>query len=456
MQIRNWILPALALSAGIGLFFSAAPVEGYATIGGTLDQGQRDFRIYNNFLDATANDNTLDEPNFPGYDGAVVAIWKASVEWGSEPHGDGTGDPQQPTSLGSGGANFDPSFQGEATSIGGTNDNIHSALDGCDGGTLAFTETPISNGWRIRYYECWTWEDGPGTSIGFREDLQSVATHEYGHALGLGHSTSTGATMTAFANGGTSDRSIATDDINGVQFLYGIASASKPSIDSIAIFGFNLTITGTNFSPTGNQVWFTQATAGGTGSPIKVTNVPSNGTSITVVIPAAAGPGDILVRNNGTAHSNLSNAFPIDPQDQDCPIPTTYCIGAPNSAGPGAQIAYLGSSSVSENDLQLIVTGAPPNQAGIFFYGRNAAQTPFGQNGYLCVDPGASTLFRVTPAIQISFFGIGTKNLDYNTSPMASGAGMIQPGDLWHFQFWYRDPGHGFNLSNALRVEFCP
>ena len=39
---------------------------------------------------------------------------------------------------------------------------------------------------------------------------------------------------------------------------------------------------------------------------------------------------------------------------------------------------------------------------------------------------------------------------------MNAGQGQIDPGDLWHFQFWYRDPGAGFNLSNGLRVEFCP
>jgi len=455
MRIRTWILPALALSAAFGMFFSAAPVDGFTTIGGNLDLGQRDFRVYNNFLDSTANNNTLDEANFPGYDGAVVAIWKASVEWGSEKHGDGTGDPQQPTTLGSGGANFDPSFQGEATSVGGTNDNIHSALDGCNGGVLAYAETPISNGWRIRYYDCWTWEDGPGTQIGSREDLQSVACHEYGHALGLGHSTSSGATMFGSSSGGTSDRSIEQDDINGVRAIYGVASASKPSIDDITIIGFNLTIDGTNFSATGNQVWFTQAAAGGSGAPIKVTNVPSNGTSITVVIPPTAGPGDVLVRNNGTGHANLSNAYPIDPQDQDCPIPTTYCVTSPNSAGPGAEIDFLGSASVSANDLQLIVSGAPPGQFGIFFYGPNASQAPFGQ-GFLCISGGASGLFRLTPAFQLSFLGTGVRDLDYNTAPMAAGAGMVQPGDLWHFQFWYRDPGLGFNLSNALRVEFCP
>jgi hypothetical protein len=49
--------------------------------------------------------------------------------------------------------------------------------------------------------------------------------HEYGHALGLGHSGSGSATMfPAGSLGQTSIRSIATDDINGVQCVYGVAS----------------------------------------------------------------------------------------------------------------------------------------------------------------------------------------------------------------------------------------
>jgi len=36
---------------------------------------------------------------------------------------------------------------------------------------------------------------------------------------------------------------------------------------------------------------------------------------------------------------------------------------------------------------------------------------------------------------------------------------VIQAGEAWRFQFWYRNPaggGAGFNLSDALLVTFCP
>src|SRR5262245_45737865 len=184
MKLNQMLLPATALGA-VAILFGTETSRGFNTLGGSLGQGQRDVRVFDNFTDLQANNNVTADANWPGYTGVEMSVWKACSEWASQLHGGtGAGDPLQ--AVGSGGANFDISWQGNASGIGTTNENIHSELAGSSGGVLAFTETPISDGWRIRYYSSWTWQDGPG-SVTSGIDMQGVACHEYGHALGLDH-----------------------------------------------------------------------------------------------------------------------------------------------------------------------------------------------------------------------------------------------------------------------------
>jgi hypothetical protein len=58
-----------------------------------------------------------------------------------------------------------------------------------------------------------------GCSSGFY--IEDIATHEFGHALGLGHSNTTSATMyPSVSSCNTGNRSLDPDDIAGVQALY--------------------------------------------------------------------------------------------------------------------------------------------------------------------------------------------------------------------------------------------
>ena len=133
---------------------------------------------------------------------------------------------------------------------------------------------------------------------------------------------------------------------------------------------------------------------------------------------------------------------------------TPYCVGAPNSAGPGAILTATGSTCFGLNNLGLSCTGLPPNTVGLFYYGANAIQVPFG-NGFRCVAGG---VFRLGPAVAGNAGGVATRAVDLTQPPASIGPGAITIGSTWRFQFWYRDvPAGGafFNLSNAFAAVFC-
>ncbi|MAF65877.1 MAG: glucose dehydrogenase [Planctomycetes bacterium] len=132
----------------------------------------------------------------------------------------------------------------------------------------------------------------------------------------------------------------------------------------------------------------------------------------------------------------------------------SYCFSGPNSAGAGARISHGGTTSVSSDDFELRVDDAVAGQFGLFYYGPQRIEVPFG-DGVRCIG-GAS--WRLNPPQIIDSSGHAARPVDFD-APVAPG-GELDPGDTWNFQFWYRDPpgpgGTGFNLSDAISVTFCP
>ena len=89
------------------------------------------------------------------------------------------------------------------------------AFDG-RGGTLAHAFFPIYGGdAHFDDQEYWTIEDFKGTNL-----LQTAA-HEFGHSLGLSHSRDRGALMAPFYRGFQPNFKLHSDDIAGIQALYG-------------------------------------------------------------------------------------------------------------------------------------------------------------------------------------------------------------------------------------------
>lgn len=132
---------------------------------------------------------------------------------------------------------------------------------------------------------------------------------------------------------------------------------------------------------------------------------------------------------------------------QQTPGTTTYCATAPNTVGSGALMSSSGTTSVLQNNLVIVGSGAPANTFGLFYYGRAATQVAFG-NGFRCI-AGPVLRFSVQ---QASPSGVFTRSLNLPAT-------AIRAGEVWRFQLWYRNPaagGAGFNLSNGLRALFAP
>lgn len=170
--------------------------------------------------------------------------------------------------------------------------------------------------------------------------------------------------------------------------------------------------------------------------------------------PGASGTDTLQFRvTTAGGNSNTATVTLIYDAPPVCPPIFNYCIGAPNSAGPGSVMSPIGSNSYGRNDLWLYAYSNPPNKTGIFLYSKSAAQVPLG-DGWRCVGAPIHRLGVVTT----DGFGDAVYPVDWSLSPFNSGGGWIHVGETARFQLWYRDPGFGpagTNLSDGLGVPIC-
>lgn len=93
----------------------------------------------------------------------------------------------------------------------------------CNGAALACTITPTRSEFDIRFNPYYSWST-IGSSCGANRDVWSVAAHEFGHTVSLGHvGTSTWLTMYTYPGepGRCFARSLGRGDILGLRAIYG-------------------------------------------------------------------------------------------------------------------------------------------------------------------------------------------------------------------------------------------
>jgi hypothetical protein len=127
-------------------------------------------------------------------------------------------------------------YTGPSSQTTTTNDGINLVLfrDAASGSAIATTYW-WSSGSRIIDADIVFWDGGfkffsgsSGCTGGFY--IEDIAAHEFGHALGLGHSTTASATMyPSVSSCNSSNRTLDADDIAGVRALYPMQIPSAPT-----------------------------------------------------------------------------------------------------------------------------------------------------------------------------------------------------------------------------------
>ena len=126
--------------------------------------------------------------------------------------------------------------------------------------------------------------------------IEDIATHEFGHALGLGHSPVPGATMApSVPSCSQALRTLESDDIAGIQTLYGVANGDNtpPSVsilkpaegdvyDSITRIGFQVAVS--DAEDTFPQLWWYSSIDGYLGSLTNFNRSLSVGTHVITAV----------------------------------------------------------------------------------------------------------------------------------------------------------------------------
>ncbi len=134
---------------------------------------------------------------------------------------------------------------------------------------------------------------------------------------------------------------------------------------------------------------------------------------------------------------------------------TVYCHSAPNSTGSEARIRLSGSTSVQVDDLAIACEDLPAHSFGYFLgsVAQGNVQGPGGSQGTLCL---GGTIGRQVGGVilQAGTNGMVSTPVQLNALPTPNGPIAGLPGDVWNFQYWYRDanPTVTSNFSSGISV----
>ena len=229
------------------------------------------------------------------------------------------------------------------------------------GGVLAHTfypappnTEPIAGDMHLDADEAWS-SSGSGT------DFYSVALHELGHALGLGHSTNPVDVMYPFYR---HNITFSAGDISAIQLLYAARDTSAPPPPAPLV----LTIQPAPAQVTASTIGLAGAVSGGQGT-IRVTWTTDRGGLGTAqgsanwtvsAVPLGVGRNTITVKAQDDAASVATQVVVVERIDNTPPPPPP-----PSPQAPTIQITSPSDTAVSTTSMTTDVRGTAAHPAGI-------------------------------------------------------------------------------------------
>lgn len=223
--------------------------------------------------------------------------------------------------------------------------------------------------------------------IGANVDVFSVALHEAGHALGLGHSDNPGAVMYPYYQMNTA---LQPDDIAAIQQLYaarvsaspsGPGTPATPSPQPAPSNALLLVVQAPSASTTASSIGLTGALSGGVGA-LSLAWSTNQGFSGTVVaaatwtipsIPLNTGANIITITTRDSAQNVATQSVTVTrqqsaappPDPGPSPSPPSPSPGSPDTTPPTLTIVSPASSTYSTSASSIVVTGTASDNVGV-------------------------------------------------------------------------------------------
>jgi matrixin len=209
--------------------------------------------------------------------------------------------------------------------------------------------------------------DTANYNIGTTYDLQTVAMHEVGHALGLGHSTTPGSVMYPYYSG--TKRTLTSDDVAGIQAIYG---ARAPDV-------YNQGTSNNSFATVTNVTSQIDPSSLTFQAPRLDITAPGAAEYFTLTAPAGSGALELSVQSSGL--SLLRPAVTVYAADQLTVLGSASGAGSYNGSTLTVSVATVNPSDT----LYIKVAGADSTAFGTGEYaltlGTGTAYLPGGGSG---------------------------------------------------------------------------